>query len=362
MPYTYPISYTPIDRKGLFDLLADYEGTNQNRLLPDFESAVSSACQVPYAVALNSGTAAIHLGLKALGVGRGDEVLVSTFTYVGSVNPILYLDARPVFIDSEPVGWNMDTELLEHAIIDRLANGTKPKVILVVHTYGMPADMDRINSIARRYGISVLEDAAEALGTTYHGRPAGGLGSLGVISFNTNKTITTYGGGVLLTEDRAVAEQVNFWASQSREDYSHYEHLQVGYSYRMGLLNAAAGILQMKELDYRIMQRRKHFEVYASLLNHAGGSGQGESSGMVSNRWMPAFVFDHVEARDRVRLRLEAAGIESRYLWKPMHLQPVFGGGITYRNGISEDFFNRGLCLPTGNNLIVDQVLNILSR
>lgn len=362
MQYKYPLSHTPIDRQALNEVLRDYEGDKQGQLVVDFERRVAHEAGTRYAVALTSGAAALHLGLKALGVGMGDEVLVSTFTYVGSVNPILYVGAKPVFIDSEKKTWNLDPSLLKDAIESYLKNGKKPKAIMVVHTYGMPACMDEIEAIAQSFQIPILEDAAEAIGSTYHGRKAGSMGDLGVISFNVNKTITTYGGGALTMNDGALYEKIVFWASQSREPVAHYEHTEPGFSYRMGPLNAAYGIASLPSLKDKINSRRKCYDIYAAALRSRYSIGeQIESPNIYSNRWLPAFYFNNIHDRDHLKATLSRAGMESRYLWKSMHIQPLFFDADSVLNGFSEDLFRQGLCLPTGDETMMHEVVNIIN-
>lgn len=349
MQYRIPLSYNPIDSSCLQAMLQQYEDQHHNKLIFDFEEKLAALTRARYAVALNSGTAAIHLGLMALGVGQGDEVMVSTFTYAGSVNPILYLGATPVFIDSEDVTWNMDPGLLEHAIQQSAKRNRKPKAIIVVHAYGMPARMNEILSVARRYDIPVLEDAAEALGSVYQGNATGALADIGILSFNNNKIIPTYGGGALFTHNEEIYRQVILLASQSRANELFYHHEQVGFSYRMGPVNAAVGLSQLPLLADKMNQRRDYYERYRKGLEQRGFQFFNEPSGSVSNRWLTTVVQERGEVLVKeVVETLEAEGVEVRYLWNPMHRQPVFDRYPSFLTGQAEKLFTSGLCLPSG--------------
>lgn len=351
MRYTIPLSYNPINVDRLADTLKRYQGQHHNQLITDFEAAMCRITGSPYAVALNSGTAAIHLALKVLGIGKGDYVLAPTFTYVATINPILYLGANPVLIDSEKTTWNMDPDLVEEAIESLKVEGKKPKALVVVHTYGMPSRMDRLLEIAGREDLFILEDAAESLGSSYTDQMVGTLGDVGVYSFNNNKVVTTYGGGVLVTKNEEWASKVRFWANQSREDLSYYDHHEMGYNYAMGPLNAAAGLAQLADLQENVNTRRVHTEAYRSALEEKGISFQTEILGMYSNRWFSTCLFPDEATRNRVSSVLEANGIETRPLWRPMHQQPVFSPFESVNRGAAEDYFRRGICLPSGNAL-----------
>ena len=351
MRYTIPLSYNPIDVDRLADMLKRYQGQHHNQLITDFEAAMCRITGSPYAVALNSGTAAIHLALKVLGIGKGDYVLAPTFTYVATINPILYLGANPVFIDSEKTTWNMDPILVEEAIKKLKAEGKKPKVLVVVHTYGMPCQMDRLLEIARREDLFILEDAAESLGSLYKGQMVGTLGDVGVYSFNNNKVVTTYGGGVLVTKNEKWALKVRFWANQSREDLPYYDHRETGYNYAMGPLNAATGLTQLADLQDYVNIRRGHADAYRSALEKSGIAFQTEMPGMHANRWFSTCLFSDEATRDRVSSVLAANGIETRPLWRPMHQQPVFSPYESVNRGVAEEYFRRGICLPSGNAL-----------
>lgn len=321
-----------------------------------FEDDLSSFTGSPHVAALSSGTSAIHLALILLGVGYGDEVICQSFTFSASANPIVYQGAIPIFIDSEPDSWNMDPDLLREAIIDRLGKGKKVKAIIPVHLYGMPAKMQEIMAIANEFNIPVIEDAAEALGSTLNGKPCGTFGDFGVLSFNGNKIITTSGGGALISSNGEGIAKARFLATQARDAAPHYQHSHIGYNYRMSNVCAAIGRGQMEVISDRVNARRKNFDWYQRRLSsQIGISFQSESMGSFSNRWLTAIILDpkdcNGKSREDLRLWLEEDNIESRPLWKPMHLQPVFENVPRYTNGVSESLFERGLCLPSGSNL-----------
>ena len=314
-------------------------------------------------VALSAGTAALHLGLILLGVGEGDEVICQSFTFSASANPIAYLGATPVFVDSEVDTWNMDPVLLEEAIKDRVEKiGRLPKAIIPVHLYGMPGKLDAILEVANRYKIPVLEDSAEALGSEYKGRKCGTFGEYAALSFNGNKIITTSGGGALVCPNEERAKRALFYATQAREQAPHYQHEKIGYNYRMSNICAGIGRGQMFVLDEHIARRRAIHDLYVKLL--AGVKGvkvmcQPEGGDFNSNYWLTCITVDPEEAgftREDVRLALDADNIESRPLWKPMHLQPVFKDAPFYGNGTSERLFEIGLCLPSGPTLTDEDI------
>ena len=323
-------------------------------------------------VALSAGTAALHLGLILLGVQPGDEVICQSFTFAASANPIAYLEATPVFVDSEKETWNMDPVLLEEAIKDRLEKtGRLPKAIIPVHLYGMPVKIDEVMEVANRYGIPVLEDSAEALGSEYKGRKCGTFGEYGVLSFNGNKMITTSGGGALICPSEEKAKRALFYATQAREQAPHYQHEKIGYNYRMSNICAGIGRGQMFVLDEHVARRREIHDLYVKLL--AGVKGvkvmcQPEGEGFNSNYWLTCITVEPEEAgftREDVRLALDADNIESRPLWKPMHLQPVFKDAPFYGNGTSERLFEIGLCLPSGPTLTdkdVERVAKVVKQ
>jgi dTDP-4-amino-4,6-dideoxygalactose transaminase len=312
------------------------------------------------AACLSSGTGAIHLGLELLGVGHGDEVVCQSFTFAASANPITYLGASPVFVDSEEETWNISPELLEKAIKDRLDKGKKPKAIIAVHLYGMPYKVDEVHAIAKKYEIPVIEDSAEALGSSYRGFNCGSFGDIGILSFNGNKIITTSGGGALLCKDQKIKEKAVFLATQARDNAPHYQHSHIGYNYRMSNVLAGIGRGQMEVLKDRVEARRRNFQFYKERLSVLSGiTFVNEPDGSYSNRWLTCVLTPSFDVRERIRLALENANIESRPLWKPMHLQPVFENNNSFVNGVSEDLFNRGLCLPSGSSLELEDLERI---
>lgn len=318
-------------------------------------------------VALSAGTAALHLGLILLGVGAGDEVICQSFTFSASANPITYQGARPVFVDSEDATWNMDPVLLEEAIKDRLRKtGKLPKAIVPVHLYGMPGRLDEIREVAQRYGIPVLEDAAEALGSEYKGQKCGTFGELAALSFNGNKMITTSGGGALVCRTEEEARQAKFYATQARDAAPHYQHSHIGYNYRMSNICAGIGRGQMFVLEEHIVRRREIHGLYAALLKEVPGISvlQNPSPDFYSNFWLTCITVDPALAgctREDIRLALDADNIESRPLWKPMHLQPVFSDAPFYGNGTSERLFDSGLCLPSGPTLTDEDIERVVN-
>lgn len=318
-----------------------------------FETAIEEFIgDKTFAACFSSGTAAIHLGLQLLGVGPGDEVLCQSFTFAASVNPITYLGASPILIDSERDTWNLSPELVELAIKDRLANGKKPKAIVAVHLYGMPYKIDEIHAIAKKYEIPVLEDSAEALGSSYKGGKCGSFGEIGILSFNGNKIITTSGGGAMLCKYQSTKDKAVFLSTQARDNAPHYQHSQIGYNYRMSNVLAGIGRGQMEVLEDRVAARRNNFYYYKKQLSEVPGiSFLEEVDGAFSNRWLTCILTDSFEIRENLRRNLEKENIESRPLWKPMHLQPVFEKAISFTNGVSEDLFQRGLCLPSGSSM-----------
>lgn len=321
-----------------------------------FERDLASYVGVDHCAALVSGTSAIHLALIILGVKQGDEVICQSFTFSATANPIVYQGATPIFIDSEPETWNMDPNLLEDAIKDRISKGRKPKAILIVHLYGMPAQMDELLSISNKYDIPIIEDAAEALGSNYQGNKCGAFGVMGVLSFNGNKIITTSGGGALVSNNVDYIKKARFLSTQARDNAPHYQHTHIGYNYRMSNVVAGIGRGQLEVIEERVEQRRMNNMFYRGFLkNFEGVSFHTEMENTKSNYWLTSILIDPVKTkgitREDVRLRLEEDNIESRPLWKPMHMQPVFSGAPAYINGFSEEAFRLGLCLPSGSNL-----------
>jgi dTDP-4-amino-4,6-dideoxygalactose transaminase len=309
----------------------------------------------PHAVALSSGTAALHLALHLLGVGPDDEVMVSTLTFAASVNPIRYLGATPIFIDSERTSWNMDPALLADALEKRARKNRLPKAVVVVHLYGQTADMDPIVELCRKYEVALIEDAAEALGATYKGRAAGTFGQAGIYSFNGNKIITTAGGGMLVSPDAALIAHALKLATQARDPAPHYEHTEIGFNYRMTNVLAAIGRAQLKVLEERVAARRGNFEFYQSELGDLPGiEFMPEAGWGRHNRWLTTLTIDPRQFgadREVVRLALEAENIEARPVWKPMHQQPVFAAHPVVGGAVADDLFRDGLCLPSGSNL-----------
>ncbi|MEH6770803.1 DegT/DnrJ/EryC1/StrS family aminotransferase [Maribacter arcticus] len=318
-----------------------------------FEYAISEKLGDEVHVAtLSSGTAAIHLGLQLLGVEQGDEVLCQSFTFSASANPIMYLGATPVFVDSEKDTWNMSPSLLRKAIENRIIEKGVPKAIIAVHLYGMPYKVEAIQRIAKEYNIPVLEDSAEALGSTYMKRACGTFGDIGVLSFNGNKIITTSGGGALVSRNKAYTDRAIFLATQARDDAPHYQHSNVGYNYRMSNVLAGIGRGQMEVLQDRVDSRRDNFKFYKNKLASLKEiEFLHEADGFYSNRWLSCILTPSFEIRERIRLALLDENIESRPLWKPLHLQPIFNEYKKFVDGTSESLFSRGLCLPSGSNL-----------
>lgn len=344
-----------------------------------FEQSLKEFTGSGEVMATNTGTAAIHLALIAAGVIQGDIVICQSFTFAASANPIRYQGAIPVFVDSEAETWNMDPESLEVAIqaciqgtlnsysnLEELAKlpGQIPKAIIPVHLYGMPAKMQEINRIAKKYGIKVIEDAAEALGSTYKGIPCGTIGDFGVLSFNGNKIITTSSGGALLSYDKNAMKFAKKLASQAKENFVHYEHIKIGYNYRLSNILAGIGIAQMEVIEERVQKRREIFSLYKNFLgDNCSISFLEESEEAYSNRWLTTILVDPTKnneiCKEKLRLHLSTLGIETRPLWKPMHLQPVYKEFPYFGNKLSEKLFNQGLCLPSGSAMNWDDVYQI---
>jgi len=357
-----------------------YEAFETNWIAPlgpnvgNFEVELADYLNIGYCTALVSGTSAIHLALIILGVEQADEVICQSFTFSATANPIAYLKATPVFIDSEPETWNMDPELLESAINERISKGKKPKAIIIVHLYGMPAKLDEILSIAAKYEVPVIEDAAEAVGSMYRNKYCGTFGIMGILSFNGNKIITTSGGGALISDNQEFIKKAHFLSTQARDNAPHYQHSHIGYNYRMSNIVAGIGRGQLEVLNERIEQRRANNRFYRDLLKDNDGiTFLTEPENSRSNYWLTTILVDpqlsNCVSREDIRLGMEKENIECRPLWKPMHLQPVFREAPAYINGFSEGAFNHGICLPSGSNLtesekqrIADNLLCILNR
>jgi pyridoxal phosphate-dependent aminotransferase EpsN len=329
-----------------------------------FQAEFARCVGAPHALALSSGTAALHLALQLVGVSPGDEVLVSTLTFSATVNPIRYLGAFPVFIDSERTSWNMDPALLCEELEVRARSGRLPRAVVVVHLYGQSADLAPILAACERYGVPVVEDAAEALGSTYKGRVPGTLGRAGIYSFNGNKIITTSGGGMLVSPDEALVQHALKLATQARDPAPHYQHSEIGYNYRLSNVLAAIGRGQLRVLEDRVAARRRNCEFYARALAGVPGiSFMPEAPWGRHTRWLTALTIDpaHFGAdREAVRLALERENIEARPVWKPMHLQPVFAAFERRGGAVAEELFQNGLCLPSGSNLTPDDLARVV--
>lgn len=336
-------------------------GPNVNNFEKDLETFLGNNVHV---AALSSGTAALHMALIILGVKAGDEVICQSMTFAASANPIVYQGATPVYVDSEESTWNMSPEYLEEAIQDRIKKGKKPKAIIVVHLYGMPARMDEIMSIARKYEVPVVEDAAEALGSTFNGKALGTFGDIGILSFNGNKIITTSGGGALVSTNADYVHKARFLSSQARDAAPHYEHSHIGYNYRMSNVCAGIGRGQMEVLPLRVQQRRNNYQYYKKAFESIEGIEFLEEPGKnyYSNHWLTAIlVKSNNFTREDLRLCLNEHDIDCRPLWKPMHMQPIFADAPYYGTDTCARLFEVGLCLPSGSNLTITDLERIVS-
>lgn len=330
-----------------------------------FEKQLANWVGVKEVAALNTGTAALHLSLQLLQVQPGDVVICQSFTFAASAFPIQYFQAKPVFVDSERDTWNMDPDLLEKAITDQQRKGEKVAAIIAVHLYGMPAKMDALMAIADKYQIPLIEDAAEALGSSLNEKPCGSFGRIGILSFNGNKIITTSGGGALVSNDDSLVKKARFFSTQARESVPYYLHKEIGYNYRLSNICAGIGRGQMEVLPERIQRRREIFAFYQQKLNEVPGiSFLPEPAGYFSNRWLTTIVFDPsvypAGTIEKVRQALEKLNIETRPLWKPLHQQPVFADAPAYLNGVSDHLFENGLCLPSGSNTTNDNLEKVV--
>ncbi|WP_312206609.1 aminotransferase class I/II-fold pyridoxal phosphate-dependent enzyme [Epilithonimonas hominis] len=353
------------------------EAFDQNWVAPlgknvdEFENAIQEFIeQDKFVAALSSGTAALHLALIQLGVGYGDEVICQSFTFSASANPIKYLGANPVFVDSDPVNWNMSPFFLEEAIKDRISKNKKPKAVIVVHLYGMPALMDEITAICSKYEIPLIEDSAEALGSTYKNKKCGTFGDFAILSFNGNKIITTSGGGALVGPTKETKEKTIFLSTQARDNAPHYQHSEIGYNYRLSNICAGIGRGQMEVLSDRIQQRRAINDFYKDVFSNIDAINlfSEASSDFFSNHWLSSITIDK-KVTTRTNQELMAAfaeeNIETRPLWKPMHLQPVFNDCPYYGETVSEELFTAGLCLPSGSNITNDdknRIYEVISK
>lgn len=328
-----------------------------------FEKEFGTTVGVPHAVALSSGTAGLHLAMRLLDVGPGDEVICSSLTFSASANPVAYERAMPVFVDCDET-WTMDPNLLEDALKASRVRGTRVKAVVAVDLYGQCADYDAIGAICERFGVPLVEDAAEALGATYRGRPSGGFGRLGVFSFNGNKIITTSGGGMLVSSEKALVDRARYLATQARDPAPHYEHSTIGFNYRLSNILAALGRGQLRTLAERVAVRRRIFEIYAKALEDLPGTMFMPEAGYgTSNRWLTCIVFDPATfgaTREDVRLALEAENIESRPVWKPMHMQPVFAACRMHGGAVARHLFENGLCLPSGSSLSAEDQRRVI--
>ena len=344
-------------------------------LVNEFEHRLEKFLGTDHVVALSAGTAAVHLALVMLGVGKGDEVICQSFTFSASANPIRYCGAEPVFVDSESQTWNMDPEVLETAIKERKRiTGKYPKAIIPVYLYGMPAKIDEIMAVAAKYGIPVVEDSAEALGSDYKGKKCGTFGEYGVLSFNGNKLITTSGGGAIVCPSAEAAERVKFFATQARENRPYYYHEHIGYNYRLSNVSAGIGCGQMEVIEDHLARRREIHGLYVRALSGIDGIDvhDNPSPDFNSNFWLTTITLDPEvisTTPDELRLALDANNIESRLLWRPMHIQPVYSDSPYYGGTVAEDLFARGLCLPSGSSLsdadiarVVETILSSVKR
>jgi dTDP-4-amino-4,6-dideoxygalactose transaminase len=329
-----------------------------------FEREFCQAVGASHATAVSSGTAALHLALKLVGVGAGDDVFCSSLTFSASANPIAYLGAKPVFIDSDRISWNMDPLLLKAALEQRAKIGKLPKAVVIVHLYGQSADLDPIIKTCQEYGVATIEDAAEALGATYKGRSPGTFGTVGIYSFNGNKIITTSGGGMLVSEDASITSKAKFLATQARDPAPHYQHSEIGYNYRMSNVLAGIGRGQLMVLSDRVAARRHNCEVYQQALAHIPGiEFMPEAPWGNATRWLTCLTIDpntFGADREQIRLALAEQQIEARPVWKPLHMQPIFQDSERYGGQVAEDLFDRGLCLPSGSNLTDEELQRVI--
>jgi len=333
-------------------------GPNVNGFESDIQNYLKENVHV---AALASGTSALHLSLVLLGVSHGDEVICQSKTFSASANPIVYQGATPVFVDSETDTWNICPEQLEIAIKDRIAKGKKPKAIIAVHLYGMPYKVDEVTAVAKKYNIPIVEDSAESLGSTYKGINCGTFGDISILSFNGNKIITTSGGGALVAHSKEIKDKAVFLATQARDNAPHYLHSQIGYNYRMSNIVAGIGRGQMTILDSHVAKRRSNHSLYKETFKSIDAiTFLDEPVGSFSNRWLSCILLPSYKIREELRLALEKDNIESRPLWKPMHQQPIFKDAPSYLNGVSDDLFERGLCLPSGSNLTDEELDRVI--
>ncbi len=355
----HPLSYNQIDIQGLHDVLLNYQHRNHEEIVFDFEKATSSQLLNRPVVAVSSGTAALHLALAALNIGAGDLVAVPTFSYVASVNPVLYTGAKPVWIDSEETTWNICPELLAKALKKFNTKSKRIKAIIVVHNYGVPANMKEIMALAKRYAVPVIEDAAEAWGASINGRPCGSVGDIGVFSFNSNKTVTAFGGGLLTTLNSKWEKRTRFLASQARLPKSFYLFDEAGFNYRMSPLTAAYGLVQMKQSQHLVVKRQEIFTRYSQAFkNHPKISWAHPLEGDVASRWLSAFRFGTSLIPQKIAQSLENAGFEVRRGWNPLHTMKHLSAYPAINSNLSERLFQEVICLPSGAGS--EQCLNAL--
>lgn len=355
--YLSPPDISPQDHASVDAVLTSNWVAPVGPHLTEFEQATAKVCGRKHAVALNSGTAALHMALQVLEIGEGDAVICPSFTFAASANPICYCGAEPIFIDSEPRTWNMDPELLAQALKEH----PNVKAVIVVHLYGQCAEMDAIVELCQRHQVALVEDAAEALGASYKGKPAGSFGELSFISFNGNKIITTSSGGMLLADQVERVDQALYLATQAREPVVHYEHRAIGFNYRMSNLLAGLGRSQLEDLPRRVRVKKEHFEAYRTAFADLSGlemmpvAPEGEP-----NFWLSCLLTNNTAQRDRVLQTLTDGDIEARPLWKPLHLQPVYANCAVYGGAVCKDLFERGLCLPSGSALSAEERARVI--
>lgn len=363
-----PLSYNSIDAAGLNTILVRYQDRNHEDLITDFEVLASTRLLNKPAVAVSSGTAALHLALVSLGIGRGDYVVVPTFSYVAAVNPVLYLGAKPVWIDAEERTWNLCPDLLEKALRKFNTHSKRIKAIIAVHNYGVPAEMDKIMKLSRQYSVPVIEDAAEAWGASINGKPCGIIGDIGVFSFNNNKTVTAFGGGLVTTRSTKLEKRVRFLAAQARLPKPYYVFDEIGYNYRMSPLIAAYGLLQLERDAFSVHKRRQVFQQYASYLSNVHGLTWAEElDGHIASRWLSAFRYPNQTRLKRFIKSADSQGIEIRIGWNPLHKMKHVAKFPRFLNGTAEALFNEVLCLPSGVNQsdneqqkVINELLNNL--
>ena len=358
MAYQIPLSFPVFDgneERYTQEVIRSGHLATFGNFINKFETSLAKKIKTHQTVAVNSGTSALHLAMVLLGIKQGDEVICQSFTFCASANPIVYLGAKPIFVDSEKDTWNICPELLEDAILSRIALGKLPKAIVIVHLFGMPAKINEIMEIARKFQIPVLEDSAEAVGSTYEGKSCGTFGKLGVFSFNGNKIITTGGGGALISNDTYLIQRARHLSTQAREDLPYYQHLEIGYNYKMNNMASAIGLAQLEQLDTWVKKRRQINKLYKELFASIPGiSFQNDSDVSKSNFWLTTILVDEKItgfSNDNLRVQFLKNDIETRFLWKPLHLQPVFRHLPFYGGRVSEKLFNKGLCLPSSVNL-----------